>query len=364
MKISDNSWKTVVNCAQKWINLDGERQELAELYKDVFQGSKDDAAKMYCFHTKCYSKFTYKGHIERAVKRKRKLEESAQPVGKSAPCTPSPKKRLRSHCPTALLKSGGSRVLPKVCIVCKKKAGCLKDIIVLQSKGRKHTLKSLSLGLTLRHITGSKKVIDLLNGFGHSSSHKTIVRYDTSLAQMQLNKGPVFVPDSFSEKLNTVLVWDNIDFSEETTSGHGTTHHTNGIAIQCSSDMVTEALERQTLPRIPRPFSKAATHIVPYQPKRREGTPPFDIRKDVFEKSFYISYHYIQHLKDLAFVIMRYTGDTDSNLPGWTGFNTKCFPTESLVKTNIAYLPMIEASPKEMNTVDTILCRSSEMADK
>ena len=39
-------------------------------------------------------------------------------------------------------------------------------------------------------------------------------------------------PDNLLKKNPTILIWDNIDFTEETLSGHGTSHHTNGILVQ------------------------------------------------------------------------------------------------------------------------------------
>ena len=38
LQITDTNWSTVVKSAQEWLELDGERQKVAEQYKDVFQG--------------------------------------------------------------------------------------------------------------------------------------------------------------------------------------------------------------------------------------------------------------------------------------------------------------------------------------
>ena len=100
------------------------------------------------------------------------------------------------------------------------------------------TPKSLALGMSTRHLTGSSKLINLLNGLGHCSSRDTLQRLETSLAFMHANDA-LGVPNGAVSHQFTILVWDNIDFSEETMSGHGTTHHTNGIRIQ----QVTSGLE-------------------------------------------------------------------------------------------------------------------------
>ncbi|XP_034076536.1 uncharacterized protein LOC117549056 [Gymnodraco acuticeps] len=61
-----------------------------------------------------------------------------------------------------------------------------QDIVYLASKGRKQTPKSLALGLTVRHLTGSSRIVSLLNRLGHCASWDTVLSLDTSLAQLTL----------------------------------------------------------------------------------------------------------------------------------------------------------------------------------
>ena len=63
-----------------------------------------------------------------------------------------------------------------------------QDILYLSSKGRIQTPKHLALGMTIRHWTGSSTLISLLNGFGHSVSHSTVLEHDSALASMELGK--------------------------------------------------------------------------------------------------------------------------------------------------------------------------------
>ena len=107
------------------------------------------------------------------------------------------------------------------------------DTIYLSSHGRIQTPKSLALGLTLQHLTGSTTISNLLHKFGHCASYDSVVRYETGLSiqRMETNKT---VPKGFRPGVFAVAVWDNIDMVEETGSGSGTTHHTNGILVQPS----------------------------------------------------------------------------------------------------------------------------------
>lgn len=125
-----------------------------------------------------------------------------------------------------------------VCVsdmVKKKLLSIAQDILYLTSSGKKQTPKHLALGMTVRHLTGSAKLTSLLNGLGHSVSQSVVLQHDTDLALKQLNsKSPI--PEGFHKQLFTTLVWDNNDFGEETLSGAGTTHCTNGIILQWTSD--------------------------------------------------------------------------------------------------------------------------------
>lgn len=101
-----------------------------------------------------------------------------------------------------------------------------QDLVYLASMGKKQTPKSLALGLAVRHLTGSSQVLTLLNRLGHCASRVTVTSFETDLAQLQLATAQ-HVPPGMVKHTPTILVWDNIDFGEETVSGHGTTHHTN-----------------------------------------------------------------------------------------------------------------------------------------
>ena len=67
---------------------------------------------------------------------------------------------------------------------------------------------------------------------------------------------------------------------------------------------------------------------------------------------------------DMAYVLTRMPGDKvgEPPLPTWTGFNTKLVQNVPLLSA-VGYLPVIDASPTEMDTVLTVLQRSIESAD-
>ena len=91
--------------------------------------------------------------------------------------------------------------------------------------------KHVSLGLTIRHMTESSSIIGILNGLGLSVSHSAVLEHDTALANKQLCSDSI-VPEVFIKKIPTTVIWDYNYFRQETPSGEGTTHNTNGLLVQ------------------------------------------------------------------------------------------------------------------------------------
>ena len=235
-----------------------------------------------------------------------------------------------------------------------------QDILFLSSGGKTQTPKSLALGLTIRHMTGSSNLQSLISRFGHCSSYDTICRLETALAAKQLHASPE-LPVGFRKDF-AVLVYDNIDFAEETLSGAGTTHHTNGIMFQLRADG-----DQANSQNVNVPLSKRARHltpmdsdILPYHLAKKQGPQKL---KDVEYPS---AGDCLNRVKDQLFKEYVYTAlkwHSPTAVPCWTMFNS-IVAIESLSKSLLHYLPVIEASPTEMRTVNEILRQSMHMAKK
>ena len=109
-----------------------------------------------------------------------------------------------------------------------------QDMISVTRKGHIKTVKNLGLGIAVRNLTGNKEVLVLLNKFGHTLSYNAILEYENLLVKKlhdeQMNT--LILPSGTSKRAYSTFVWDNNDLCEETLSGEGTTHVTNGIIIQ------------------------------------------------------------------------------------------------------------------------------------
>ncbi|KAL1251048.1 hypothetical protein QQF64_018844 [Cirrhinus molitorella] len=241
-----------------------------------------------------------------------------------------------------------------------------QDIVYLASKGRRQTPKSLCLGLTVRHLTGSSQIVSLLNRLGHCASRDTIVSLDTSLAQLQLVEGRDKIPKGFSKKVPTALVWDNIDFGEETLSGHGTTHHTNGIMLQSSLVETVSTTNRQPLKKGVSSFkAPPSIPVEPYHQSKRQGPQNLFYHESIPLQADTYKLNTVSAAKtELAYVFVKAIDAESCTIPSWTGFHTLIQGDSTLQKSALYYLPVIEASPTEMSTVNTILERSVQIADQ
>ena len=89
----------------------------------------------------------------------------------------------------------------------------------------------MSLGVTVKQITGSQRVTQVLNQFAHCCSPDVLYKHDSALPE-SISTDEVFVSGKISNDIPTTVVWDNNDFTEEKLSGKGTTYVANGIIIK------------------------------------------------------------------------------------------------------------------------------------
>ena len=108
-----------------------------------------------------------------------------------------------------------------------------QDAIYALTDGNVKPSKQLKLGLVMKKLTSSRKVVEILNRYGHSASYHTIEEIENELTlnsttQMQLTPyGMQLEPGCC-----TGVAFDNFDRYVETTTGQDTLHDKVGIAYQ------------------------------------------------------------------------------------------------------------------------------------
>ncbi|XP_028419097.1 uncharacterized protein LOC114544759 [Dendronephthya gigantea] len=241
-----------------------------------------------------------------------------------------------------------------------------QDLVYVANKGKVQTPKSLALAIAVRQISGCSGLINILNGFGHCVSLSSTMAYDSAIAQTTINTSNI-LPREFVATEYVNLVYDNIDFGEEIEKQ---THVTNGIITQrvsVQTPLNSSEHPSTAIKKTQRTVKMPSTDIVPYSIGVKM-TPEFqtvELDPECLELLFKEDPAINAYKLDLAYILVKYICSSDEEvLPGWTGFNTMLCSNEIPDVSRVGYLPVIDASPTEYSTINTILTRSTEIADK
>ena len=101
----------------------------------------------------------------------------------------------------------------------------------MTTRGRAKLEKHVSLGVALKYLTGSKKVITYLNKLGHCVNYHCIEELETGLGSSLVNQQSL-LPEGTLKNLSAGLAFDNYDEFTNTLSGEGTLHNTMVILYQ------------------------------------------------------------------------------------------------------------------------------------
>ena len=247
-----------------------------------------------------------------------------------------------------------------------------QDIVYCASHSQAKMPKHVGLAMTLRHLTGSKQIIQMLNRMGHCCSYDDIEVMDTCLAHEIITKSEVFgvlVPNNIVPGQFVQAAADNNDINEETLDGKSTTHATTLVLYQQGQFG---------------PLPQATTYAD--HSKRKKSLDKTDIQHTILEYNTYgkrpaaksfvgkitdnwfnctCENHSIQSL-DLAWAICRLCPaklfevslpdipPTEQKVPTWSAFNAMVHQ-QTPVRTNIGYCPMINGSPTDFSTVYTVM---------
>ena len=157
---------------------------------------------------------------------------------------------------------------------------------------------------------------------------------------------------------------------EETLSGKGTTHCTNGIAIQHQvygpfkqpASQVLKSRRRSNTPR----FSE----VLPFNAGLRQGPPKMNVQPSLLSVPLAIHTLYIQedfvcllaHCSSKEGNILNVAMTTNQLIHGWSAFTAAVQKkSHQCVSSVISCCPVIGASPTRLDTVYTLLKRSVSM---
>ena len=236
------------------------------------------------------------------------------------------------------------------------KAIC-QDTIYACTNGRKVPSKHLQLGIAVKKLTGSKRLIEILNRLGHSISYNAIEETETEMTY-QVTNSETITPSEIKKSGNlcTGVAFDNFDRYVETLSGKDTLHDTVGIVYQNVSNMEnhesaidnTPSEEPNTKSKKRRAYEGISFDIEPYHKKPKMNKKKMLPLNDQRRKDQPLS---IQNSKILDLKWMINFGFNDTKTPMWVGWNSQNTVSVHDEKQHIAYLPQINHSPTSSSVV-------------
>lgn len=108
-----------------------------------------------------------------------------------------------------------------------------EDAIFNVTSKRVKTKKHLTLGLSLKSLTSSRKFVEIINRCGHCCSYHVAEEIETEMTSTSCQRS-TRCPESIIRRkgLHTGLAFDNFDRIVDTSSGKDTLHDTVGIIYQ------------------------------------------------------------------------------------------------------------------------------------
>ena len=241
-------------------------------------------------------------------------------------------------------------------------------------KSSREMPQQLAVGLAVHQAVRSKKIVNILNGFGMSCEYNKLVRIESQienivLERMQANGG-IYLPPDIVKGRHVFFAIDNVDFSEDTPDGKRNLHGTAmAIYQQCQPDdkepdLILSANAPNTCSIHELPPSLTELLHCPNPPPRPQSTtyPTFNIDTDE------------QPLLDLSTpdVTLLYgrttqrslLANTDGslqelNVPPWSAYQSMV--SSALPVTRVGSPHLIAAPAHEWSTMLTVLKQSQDI---
>lgn len=249
------------------------------------------------------------------------------------------------------------------------------DLIYIVSKGRVKPSKHLTLGLAMKSITSSRKVLSILNRYGHTIGYNLAEEIETEMTYAT-QKDESLVPSGIRKVngLSTHVAFDNFDRFVDTATGKDTLHDTVGIIYQFNHRINEESGDMEILNCSTSQSNDDNIESHPPRKRRRyEGIPqsirtyykkPLTSMPFVHVDSITQTIDACQFAKIIAMdkdYIWSMSLSRIDSLPMWLGYNCKICIDCSKTQT-VEYLPPINSSPTSLAVVYQTLCTAKEIA--
>ena len=222
-------------------------------------------------------------------------------------------------------------------------------------------------------MTGSAELVTILNRLGHGVSYSKLEEYETAVGEKQIERqqGGIVLPSNCYHNIPATLAWDNNDLLEETLSGRGTTHCTNGIVIQRQAQGPSDFNPDDSRNYSRRRSVKSEkSPLLPYVADKRHNPKSLPLTQE--QTTLYSGTGDQLHQIDIGWFLCRLPvvasllsqAPRQQVVPAWTAFNSIIEEESIPPKSTIGYAQVIDASPTKLPTVYNILKRSLSIADQ
>ena len=274
------------------------------------------------------------------------------------------------------------------------------DTIFSTTAGNKKPAKHLKLRLTVKSMTGSRKLVEILNRYGYCVSYNTVEELETKLTyEVQSKKLLTPYGMSLDPKLATGVAFDNYEEFVETSSGKDTLHDTVGIAyqiiaeepsdfLQVSDDINSETenvdltIHSESIPHVGILDRQTTTNFVDsskticrkrrrlYEPKGIDIAPYRKKTKLVSSEFLPLDHRLslnvppsVEKAKEADILWMINLHVSPMRTPLWTGWNSLAFNDKTSVQ-KVWYLPQINHPPTTTAIVAETMNCALKIADE
>ena len=224
-------------------------------------------------------------------------------------------------------------------------------------------------------MTGSKKVVTMLNRFGHAINYDELQRIDTAIAEniIKSDNTDTLLPSNISAGQFVHAAADNIDINEETLDGLSTTHASSMVLYQKKLNghfaaHATETENTGTTKNVPRNrVLKQKVNLTEIEEFSRLGKRPSPKFVDKVEMQWFEAnctelkcdstdslWVFARLCPEKMFQVDLFRDPKQQTVPGWSAFNALVC-VNKVDESSIGYCPLIKASPTEYSTIYTVM---------
>lgn len=261
----------------------------------------------------------------------------------------------------------GNRCKEKSSNITRMAESFAQDIVFAVTRGEVLQLKHYLLALGLHSLTGSRKVIDIINKFGHCLNYNLVCEIETAQAEMAQKQSLNGValplqPQSPDNFVYTHFWVDNFDVLVDKQFGGGSVHTTHLVAFQEKANGTILSNDKISIPRRKSRYLPYIEDVnIGWLPIKRKQSPPTTFRPSTstYDETEFNRLHFL-------WTHLRKNNSFNQTIPIFKGWKLKLRSTRNasiaVEKTTETYLPPLNAKVTEFSTIQRYMLYLQNLA--